>query len=64
MNRQLQRTNEWRHYKKRIENRYGNVEITDNGNSWSIDIVTYSIGSPYPKYQHLWHGARLSDALK
>ncbi len=66
MNTKLQRVNEFRHYQKRIQNKYGqNIEICDNMNSWSIlKPIKSNIMQRYPEFTTLWTGEHLADSLK
>ncbi len=66
MNIKLARTNEFRHYQKKLMNRYGdNIEICDNMTSWSIlKPVKANMMQRYPEFTTLWTGEKLADALK
>ena len=64
MNRQLQRINEARKYRKAILKRYGeNVDILDNISSWQIDVSHIVDIFGNRKYKVLWSGENLRDAV-
>lgn len=60
MNSRLQRVNEFRHYQKKLQARYGNnIEICDNISSWTI----YISGTRTQPSKTLWTGKNLKEAL-